>query len=171
MTLAAAFVAVSMNAQMYVGGGVGFQSVSHDGNSETAFTLLPEVGYNLDENMSLGMVFGYGEKGKDENKIKVFTINPYLRYNLVKFDNVSLFVDGGFDFTNTKYHAYKNNTWGLGVKPGVAVNLNEKISFVAHMGFLGYRSSKDDTDGAKAYNTVGLALDGTDLSFGFDYNF
>jgi hypothetical protein len=63
------------------------------------------------------------------------------------------------------------NAWGLGVKPGVAVNLNESISFVAHMGFLGYNSEKPDFDGAKATNTVGLSLDGTDLSFGFYYNF
>ena len=169
--MAAAFVAVSMSAQVYVGGGLGFQSVSHDGDSESAFKILPEIGYNLGEDMAVGMAFGYGETGKDERKIKVLTVNPYVRYNFVKLDKVNLFVDGGFDFTNTKYNSYKVNEWGIGLKPGVSVNLNENIGFVAHMGFLGYRSSKPDTDGAKATNTVGLALDGTELSFGFYYNF
>ena len=169
MTIVAVFAAVSVNAQFYAGGGVGYLSISHDGDTESAFTLLPEVGYNLDENMSLGVAVGYGESGKDNHKIKTTIINPYLRYNVLKFDKVKLFLDGSFEYSNTdsKQLGYKVNAWGLGVKPGVAVNLNESISFVAHMGFLGYNSEKPDFDGAKATNTVGLSLDGTDLSFGF----
>ena len=171
MTLGAAMVAVCMNAQVYLGGNVAFVSNSHDGNSETNFAILPEIGYNLGDDMSLGMVFGYGENGKDASKVKTVTVNPYLRYNVVKFDKVNLFIDGGFDFTNNKYNTYKNNEWGIGLKPGVAVNLNSKLSFVAHVGFLGYVNSKDDYDGAKAKNTFGFSLDGSDLNFGLYYNF
>lgn len=65
----------------------------------------------------------------------------------------------------------KNNTFGLGVRPGVAVNLNDKLSFVTHFGWLGYQNSKDDYDGAKATNTYGVALDGNNLTFGLYYNF
>ena len=172
MTLAAAFVAVSMNAQVYVGGNLGFVSTSYDGNSTTAFAIMPEVGYNLGEDMAVGLAFGYGEKGKDETKVKVLTVNPYFRYNYVKLQNVKLFFDGSFDFTSTDNKAsHKVNEWGIGIKPGVSVNLNEKVGFVAHMGFLGYRNSKPDYDGAKSTSTVGLALEGSDLSFGFYYNF
>ena len=173
MTMVAAFAALSVNAQFYVGGGVGYLSVSHDGETESAFTLLPEFGYNLNEDMSLGIAVGYGESGKDNHKIKTTIVNPYLRYNVIKNNNVKLFLDGSFDYSNTDSKAlgYKVNEWGLGVKPGVAVSLTDNFSFVAHMGFLGYRSEKPDYDGAKATNTVGLSLDATDLSFGFYYNF
>jgi hypothetical protein len=171
MTLAAVAMAATMNAQGYIGGSVGFQSVSYDGNSTSAFTIMPEIGYNLDENLSVGVVVGYGESGKDENKVKKFAVNPYLRYTFAKFDKVNLFVDGGIGYLNTKYNAYKNNTFEIGVKPGVAVNLNDKLSFVSHFGFLGWATSKDDTDGAKALNTVGLSVDATSLSFGLYYNF
>ena len=171
MTLVAVAMATTMNAQWYVGGGVGFESVSSDGNSTTAFTLLPEVGYNLDEKMSVGAVFGYSEAGNDDHKVKTFSIQPYLRYNLVSFDKVNVFVDGGLGYKNTKYVSYKNNTFYVGIKPGVAVNLNDKLSFVSHFGFLGYQNSKDDYDGAKAVNTIGLSVDGTDLNFGLYYNF
>ena len=169
MSMVALFAAVTMNAQneMYVGGTLNFQTKANVAN-KSVITVAPEIGMSLNEQFGVGAVLSYTAS---QDVYNAFTINPYLRYNLVKLDKVNLFVDGGFDFTNTKYHSYKNNTWGIGVKPGVAVNLNENISFVAHMGFLGYRSSKDDTDGAKATNTVGLNLDGTDLSFGFYYNF
>lgn len=171
MTLAAVAMAATMNAQGYIGGGVGFQSVSYDGNSESAFTIMPEVGYNLDENMAVGMVVGYGESGKDDHKIKKFTIQPYFRYTFAKFDKVNIFADLGLGYTNTKYVEVKNNTFYVGVKPGVAVNLNDKLSFVTHAGFLGWQTSKDDTDGAKAVNTIGLSVDATDLSFSLYYNF
>ena len=171
MTLAAVCVAATMNAQGYIGGGIGLQSTSHDGNTNTTIKLMPEVGYNLNDSWALGIALGYGEVKAGDDKDKVFTVNPYARYTFAKFDKVNLFVDGGIGYLNTKYNTYKNNTFEIGVKPGVAVNLNDKLSFVAHAGFLGWSTSKADYDGAKAFNTFGFDLDGSDLSFGFYYNF
>ena len=171
MTLVAVAMATTMNAQWYAGGGVGFQSVSYDGNSETQFTILPEIGYNLDDKMAVGATFGYGEVSNDHHKTKTFIVAPYLRYKLLEFDKVNFFVDGGIAYRSVDYESYKNNTFQIGVKPGVAVNLNDKLSFVSHFGFLGYQTSKDDTDGAKAVNTIGLSVDASALSFGLYYNF
>ena len=164
-------VAVVMDAQVYVGGALGFQTVSYDGDSETAFTLKPEVGYNFNEDWALGMAIGYGETGKSEHKVKTFIINPYVRYNAVKLDKVTLFLDGAFEYTNTKYNSYKINEWGIGVKPGIAVALTDNFSLVSHLGFLGYESSKPDTDGAKATNTFGFAIDANSIDFGLYYSF
>ena len=171
LTMMAAMVAVVMDAQIYVGGAVGFQTVSHDGDNETTLMLQPEAGYNLNEDWAIGMAFGYAERGKDESKVKTFVFNPYVRYNAVKLDKVTLFLDGGFDYTNTKYNNYKVNAWGLGVKPGISVALNDNLSFVSHMGFIGFNSSKPDVDGAKATNTFGVDIDASSLSFGLFYNF
>ena len=180
MTLAAVAVAATMNAQVYVGGSVGFESSSCDGNSETYFKIMPEIGYNLNEDWAVGIVLGYGEsrdKTKNGNvtvttdKEKAFTINPYARYTFAKFDKVNLFVDGSVSYTHYDNNGTKANEFGIGLKPGVAVNLNDKLSFVAHAGFLGYNNFKLDVDGAKAVNTFGVSLDATDLSFGLYYNF
>ena len=174
MTLAAVAVAATMNAQVYLGGGVGFQTSSYDGNSETYFTILPEIGYNLDENWAVGLTVGYGEskvkeKGESE-KVKTFKIAPYARYTFVKFDKVNLFVDGTVGYQNENYAGVKTNTFGVGLKPGVAVNLNDKLSFVAHVGFLGYENEKVKGDD-KSTNSFGLNLNGSNLSFGVYYNF
>jgi hypothetical protein len=171
LTMVAAMVAVVMDAQIYVGGAVGFQTVSHDGNSTTAFTLKPEAGYSFNEDWAVGMAFGYSESGKDESKVKTFIINPYVRYNAVKFDKVNLFLDGGLEYINTKYDSYKNNTFGIGVKPGISVALTDNLSIVSHMGFIGFKSSKPDFDGAKATNTFGVDLDTNHLDFGLYYSF
>ena len=174
-----AMMTMTVNAQVYVGGGVGFQTTSQDGNSETFFKLVPEIGYNLDENWALGIAVGYGEHKttlksgnlKTTAKVKAFEIAPYARYTFAKFDKVNLFVDGTVDYLHTDNAGDKNNTFSIGLKPGVAVNLNDKLSFVAHAGFLGYQNSKDDYEGAKAANTFGFDLDGSNLSFGVYYNF
>jgi hypothetical protein len=178
MTIVAAFAAVSMNAQVYVGGGLGFATQSYDGESSTKFALVPEVGYTLDENSAIGIAIGYSQSGKDDTKATKMVVNPYYRYNLTKIGNVNLFVDGSFAFATTDDKtnkiggkSYKINEWGIGVKPGVAVNLNEKLSFVSHLGFLGYESSKADYDGAKATNTFGFDFSSLNLTFGLYYNF
>lgn len=180
MTLAAFAVAATMNAQVYVGGGLGFETSSQDGNSTTAFKFLPEIGYNLDENWAVGIVFGYSQTElnddvDDEGKVqkvknKKFQISPYARYTFLKLDKVNVFIDGGLDYIHADNGGSKNNTFAIGVKPGVAVNLNDKLSFVSHFGWLGYKNSKDDYEGAKAVNTFGLNLD-SNVSFGLYYNF
>ena len=174
-----AVAALSANAQVYVGGGVGVGTSSYDGNSETYFKIIPEVGYKLNENWAVGMTIGYGEtraKFKDEfgkkntEKVKVFTVAPYARYNFAKFEKVNLFVDGTFAYQYENYAGTKINTFGVGLKPGVAVNLNEKLSFVAHVGFLGYENSKVKGD-SKSTNSFGFDVSGEALSFGAYYNF
>ncbi len=171
MTLAAVCVAATMNAQVYVGGSLGFGTTSHDGNSSTSFKILPEIGYNLDENWAVGITVGYSQdKDYADVKNKMFQVSPYARYTFAKFDKVNLFVDGAVDYLHYDYDGAKSNGFGVGLKPGVAVNLNDKLSFVSHLGFLGYEYRKADADGAKAYNTFGFDLS-NNISFGLYYNF
>ena len=175
MTIAAAFAAVSMNAQVYVGGGLNLSSTSYDGNSTSKITITPEVGYVLDENSALGLGLAFGTSGKDATKQTVFGVNPYYRYNVVKTEKVNLFLDGSFTFMNYKGDGISNedaklNEWSIGIRPGVAVALNDKLSFVSTMGLLGYKSSKPD--GGEATNTFGLMNFNTlGLNFGLYYNF
>ena len=175
MTLAALAVAATMNAQVYVGGGIGFSTASNDGNSATNFKIIPEIGYNLDENLAVGISFGYSQNETKINGVKTtnkeFEISPYLRYTFLKLDKVNVFFDGGLTYKHEDQAGTKTNTFGIGIKPGVAVNLNEKLSFVTHFGWLGYTNSKLDVDGAKATNAFGLDLDGRSLTFGLYYNF
>ncbi len=114
-----AMMTMTANAQVYVGGSLGFASESYDGNSETVWSIMPEIGYNLNEDWAVGVVVGYGE-GKDKtkvdgvtftDKVKTFAISPYVRYTAVKLNMVNVFIDGGFGYQNVKWGDVKDNIW------------------------------------------------------------
>ena len=118
-----AMMGLTANAQGYVGGSLGFASESYDGNSETVWSIMPEIGYNLNEDWAVGLVVGYGE-GKDKtkvdgrtytDKVKTFAISPYVRYTPVKLDKVNIFIDGGFGYQNIKWGDVKDNIWQFGL--------------------------------------------------------
>ena len=173
--IAVAFVAMSVNAQVYVGGSLGIDAWSSQKNagdrSETTFTILPEVGYNLNDEWVVGTVIGYvSDKWTGVNGISesAFTFNPYARYTYLKAGKVSLFVDGGVDFTTASKADW--NELAIGLKPGLAVSLSDNISFVSHLGFIGYDVLNPDGDDNNT-SKFGLDLSGNNLTFGLYFNF
>ena len=173
--IAVAFVAMSVNAQVYVGGSLGINAWSSQKNagdrSETTFTILPEVGYNLNDEWAVGTVIGYvSDKWTGVNGISesAFTFNPYARYTYLKAGKVSLFVDGGVDFTTASKADW--NELAIGLEPGVAVSLSDNISFVSHLGFIGYDVLNPDGDDNNT-SKFGLDLNGNNLTFGLYFNF
>lgn len=175
MTMAAAFVAMSMNAQVYLGGSVGINFWNSQKNagdiSETTFKILPEIGYNINDKWAIGTVIGYesdkvnGVQGMSES---AFTFNPYARFTFLKSGKVSLFVDGGVDYTTASDADWTE--FAVGLKPGIAVSLTDKISFVSHIGFLGYDEFNPDGDDNNT-SKFGFDLSGANLLFGLYYNF
>lgn len=193
MTLAAVCVAATMNAQGYIGGSLGldFQNklIDKDGKDATGmfFQIKPELGYNLDDKSSVGIVLGFGVTNNG-NKITInganpfaghktdksaiqFQIAPYYRYKFLQFDKIDLFVDAMVALQYTKMDEWNNTTFGIGVRPGVAFNANDKISFVAKLGDgLFFESSKDkDSDAVSHFGLNANTL--AALEIGMYYNF
>ena len=176
MTLAAALVAVSMSAQVFVGGEIGIASQKNFGDAETTYKFIPEVGYNLNDEWAVGVKIGY-QKGIADNDGSAnmlneefgynlnekFTVSPYARYTFINSNLLNVFVDGGLDFASVKDD--DDNYFNIGLRPGVALKLNDNLSFVSHFGFIGYKSHGSD------HNKVGLDLNGNELTFGLYYNF
>jgi hypothetical protein len=98
MTLAAVAVAATMNAQVYLGGTLGFTSTKADtegAKATTNFEIKPEVGYNLDENWAVGIALGFSStKAGDADAVTTFEVAPYARYTFAKLDKVNFFLDG-----------------------------------------------------------------------------
>ena len=188
MTMAAALMAVAMNAQtnMYVGGSLGYSTSSYDGSTlNTKFSLIPEFGVQFNENMGVGVELGYSSNKNEANDPTVtkstFTFAPYFRYTAIKMGKLSFFGDGKFAYQTSK-NEYKSNSgnttddttnaWGIYVQPGMAYSLNDNFSLVAKFGnVLGYTSSKPDVSGAKATTTFQFLNLSNNISFGFYYNF
>jgi len=170
-----ALFAMAANAQdLFVGGSLGFWNNSD--TKHTSINLTPEIGYNLSETWALGIQVGYSYEKVDELKINSVGVSPYARYSYLAAGPVKLFLDGGLEFETAKVKGGDSyNTWNIGIKPGVAIALNDKFSLVAHIGFLGYQDVDDEI--AAPYADLGkekgwgLKMNGYNMSFGFYYNF
>lgn len=164
-----AVMSLTASAQIYVGGEIGAWR-NYNANT-TNVSILPEIGYTLSDNLAIGTVIGWQYQYNNGVKWNALEVAPYLRYTFLKADKVNVFVDGGFGFHTGKIKGFDAaNAWSVGLKPGVAVNLTDKLSFVTHVGFLGWRKSDA---GAQAFGRdgFGLSLDGNNLTFGVYYNF
>jgi hypothetical protein len=171
MILAAAFVVVSASAQVYVGGSFGVASTKvNGGDSHTTYKFLPEIGYNVDNNLAIGTVVGWG-KGNPvniERKEKgTFEVSPYVRYTFVHSNVINAFVEGGVGY---KHYNDAGDMWNLGLKPGVSLNF-KNFSFVTRVGFVGWRQFNPKEDHVDSSNAWGVSLDGNDVTFGLYYNF
>jgi hypothetical protein len=171
LSIIVALIAITANAQVYVGGtfGVGSDKVETEGTEvkNTTFKILPEVGYELNEDWSVGTVVGYEYNKSGDVKTNTFTIAPYARYFFLNSDVVRLFADGGFGFSTSKpKHGDSVNGFEIGLKPGLAIKLNDSFSFITKVGFAGYRD--DYFRGADGF---GVTLDGENISIGIDYEF
>ena len=165
-----AVAALSANAQVWVGGEVGFNTtkntvkiagVSSDKTTNN-FVLAPEVGYNLNEKWAVAIKLGFGHSdnnaeitelindnydlGLKSTATNAFSINPYARYTFVKAGNFSVFADGGVGYTSIHVNGtsdYLNNInqFRVGINPGVAYAISPKVSLVAHVGDLSYQNT------------------------------
>lgn len=192
VTAALAVAAIAANAQVYVGGDFNlWRNTEHKANS-TSFVVKPEIGYILDEQSQIGVGVGYihtydGNSAHNGSvQTNSFVIAPYYRYTFLNLKNVDLFVEAGFGLATGKVKETSSlagkevsvesdaaNSYEFGVKPGVSVNLSNKVSFVAKAGFFGYRTTNDvaGKDNAFGSNGFGVGLSSNDLSFGFVYKF
>lgn len=121
MTLAAVAVAATMNAQMYIGGTIGYgKTVSKTSTIETTrnlFTFAPEWGMAIDEKLGVGIEFAYTTGSTEDKWIgdgadpaakrtkpssTTVALRPYLRYQAFQVGKLNVFVDGGVNFAISK---------------------------------------------------------------------
>ena len=186
MTLAAVAVAATMNAQGYIGGNLGFVNSTNKTNpaaevTRTGFSIAPEFGYKLDDKLGVGIVLGFGYTN---NKVENTTANPTTStdYQCFTAGKFNVFVDGGLNFaTQSQKDMKAAMDFGLFVSPGIAYNVNETWSIVAHLNDMftfGYsKQAIPDVDGAPdapSSISAGLSTGGFtlgSLTFGVYYNF
>ena len=159
MTMVAACAALTMNAQMYVGGTLGYDNSSRKtATTEVTtnqLTIAPEFGMALDEKLGVGIVLNY-ENGSTETKpingatgtttkpsSTTFGIKPYVRYQMFSAGKCNIFMDGGVNFSIEKdkevgYDATgkaidnkAGMNLGLYLAPGISYNVNDQWSIVA----------------------------------------
>ena len=163
--IVAAFVAVAAHAQFYAGGTVAFQS-----GDNGHVVLAPEAGYNFNDEFAVGAIVAF-EQQKDW--FDAITLNPYVRWTFADWAPVKLFLDGSFSFTSYSQKNGDKKTYSaieVGVKPGIALPLNEKLSLIAHLGFVGFGAADDQIQGMYGDGVI-ADFSGKNLAVGIFYNF
>ncbi len=164
--------ALSANAQVWMGGALGFGVKDFEGSDDSQLTLTvkPEVGYTINENWDVAVGLGFNilnnELGRKDHNTTTFSVNPYARYTFAKTGIASFFVDGGVSFESVKLKGSDATTaFWVGVRPGFKVTLSDKVSLVSHVGNLGYKTVKD------TYNEFGFGVDNNAIDFGLYWAF
>ena len=178
MILAAlvAVASLSANAQIWVGGEVGFTADKTTNNgtkfqNSATFSLLPEIGYTINDKFDfavlIGMQHGNARNINEEYETNYnsFILKPYIRYKFAKAGDFTFFVDGGFGYKYNHWSEYEDNRidWSLGLNPGFSYSISDKVSLVAHVGDLSYTFSKA---GDWKYNKFNMGVSGNNLTFG-----
>lgn len=169
--VAVAMCSLTASAQMWVGGSLGFSVVDYAGNSSnlTTLTIAPTLGYELSEKWEIGVSIEETAIFAGDN-VNAFGIAPFARLNFFKSGIATIFVDGGFSVSTQNYNSSYVKTdshtgFGLGVRPGVKVELSKNLSLETKTGFLGVKTVTD------SYTTFGLGVNNEDLSVGLVYEF
>lgn len=178
LTAVVALSSLAMNAQVWLGGSLGFNYTDKDnGTKVTDFTISPEIGYSLNDKWDIAVAINetytnYDLKGDiADYHTNSFSINPYARYTFAKSGIASFFVEGGV-LVGSEDVKLENadktesqTTWGIGIRPGVKVALSDKVSLVAKLGYLGYKDVED------SYSKFGFGVDNNSLSLGMYFSF
>lgn len=162
---------MAANAQLWVGGsfGLNVNKIKGADKSSVMFTLSPEVGYDLNEKWAVAGALNIATSN-EELKPFQFSLNPYARYKFAHVGIATFFADGGVTFgIESMKFADKRECYGLvgvGIRPGVSLEVNDHLSFEAKTGYLGY-NFRD----ANKSHSFGMGLNTEALSFGLYYNF
>ena len=201
------------NAQIYVGGSFGFTSTTIDSGgsdeSGSSFKIIPDVGYQIDDKLSVGVQVGYShgmasfgsisvtdikslistmagayiDINNEDMKLNGFTISPYVRYIALDFGKANLFVEGYIGYNSITTDSTPKvgssgsggnkatlNAFELGVRPGIAFKVSEKLDLLCKMGAFGYMSAKEKESDA-SISRFGIACDTYNLLFGVNFHF
>lgn len=202
LTLALAAFAFTANAQWVIGGRIdlnhnGAAAGDYNTTAATNFTLMPKVGYWLNETMQVGVQFGAnyaytrnydGDNNNDHYRSAtqlVWNFNPYFRYNLTSWKNFTVFAEAQVLIGITPKSSWKTTNpsatgdgttsafdLGVNIVPGLNYALTDHISIDIYVNlariFYNYNSTTTST-------TVGTAtVDNTntthDWGFGANMN-
>ena len=195
LTVALAAFAFTANAQWVIGGNI---AADHSnihandyvgGTTTNHFEIAPKVGYQLNDNMQIGIQVGwaydytrtYTGNSDTYNSTSMtgasgqptIMIAPYLRYNFATWKNFTVFAEAqlnaGLHLESSNYVAATDATtdngdnftsFGLAVIPGLNYSFNEHISMDIYVNLLGCYANFATADNWGSHEFgLGLTMD------------
>lgn len=195
MTLALIAFAMTANAQFVLGGQVALgHNGAHDdnysltSNASTDITVMPKIGYQLNDKMQLGVQLGLeynynrAYAGNEDTYLStygsVIRFNPYFRYNVADWRNFTLFCEAqvslGLHLETHGYNTVTDNTTdnaddfttiGLSIVPGLNYALSDKCSLDLYVNLARLACNWTLTDGVDTHSyDLGVNMNAQDLN-------
>ena len=162
---------------VYVSGGLGFNSWKQGDAKTNEFTISPSVGYFVSENIAVEALLSFGS-GENAIETKTTTLGGSLgaTYYFTPASQFSFNVGLAAGYNSQKVEPNvgdesKLNGFAVAVAPGINYFVSDCFALRASIGALSYASAKADFDGAEAANQFGLDLDLSNINFGIAYKF
>jgi hypothetical protein len=149
LSLAALAFAATMNAQVWIGGEVGFTTNHTNGSDHTAMelTIAPDIGYSLSSNFSVAVALSYGHTSNGDgskygmpdmtlSNVNSYSIMPYTCYTFAKAGNFAFFVISGLKYSIDHAQGLESNfnRFGVFVIPAIAFSVSDKVTLASHIG-------------------------------------
>ena len=130
------------------------------------------------KSMLSNLAGAFVDYNNEDMKLNGFTISPYVRYNAIEFGKAYLFIEGYIGYNNISADELpfgnggevKLNAFELGVRPGIAVKVSDRLDLLCKMGALGYMSAKEK-ESDSSISRFGVAADTYNLLFGVNFHF
>jgi len=170
ITLAIIFFAKTVNAQWFLGGGIGFnlnvekskyssETYNHTNNQTfVGFSIAPKLGYSFNKKIALGLNCYAGSNFTiDVAHTLTWGINPFIRFTPFTYKNFSLILESGstvggaYEFWKIGNDKAKNiaKTFAIGVfniTPILGFKLTEHLQLEAEVNFLNIGYNIDITE-------------------------
>jgi hypothetical protein len=168
------------NGDVLLGGSFNISSKKYSENEnfkENNFTIAPKISFFVTDNIALGLGLGLGSKktvkleGDNEVKINTTSRTAFGRYYTAPASKFSIFGQLLVKWDTVNFDAYKENSFGFELAPGVNYFLNKHFALEATWGTLSYSTSKKGIPFAKSSNAFELGLNLDDINLGIVYKF
>ena len=199
IVILAALVSVAANAQttqgqLFAGGNLGFSSTNFESAKDvknTSFSIVPEIGYFVADNLAVGLGIGYG-MGKvtrptasvtTETTSSVFVISPFVTYFVATAGDKFFFTPqfrAGFNLGNQKiretYGTFdqtvtaKTQNIDIAVSPGFTYFPSDNWALDFRIRGLYYNMNNPE-GGNNNNSTVGLDVSSLRPTIGINYFF
>ncbi|WP_166920902.1 outer membrane beta-barrel protein [Flavobacterium poyangense] len=148
-----------------VGGSIGYASETRefagDERKESEFHFSPRVGYQFNDNWTVGGEFTVAsskdDQGTTEYKTNSSKFGAFVRYSVPLSQTFSVFADLGAGFQNQTDKRIDNNGFSskakadgmyVGVTPALFINMKKGFGLNFSIGGLGYETLSYDNNGA-----------------------
>ena len=175
----------AQNRKFWVSGSLGFSSAEADASTKmNTLSIQPNFGYFFSDRWAVGIRFGL-EQGELENDdtfadFQELSVAPFARYVFLRWKALTLFVDGGIDFSDftgdidsegiVREEEEHLSSCGLFVKPGFSIRLTDCFSLVGNTGFFSADHTwSDQTANWSAGLNSPFKLDNFTLGFSFKF--